>query len=134
LGRLKITFQHYVLCSQGTETIQHLLLAGIFSTEFWFLLLCQAGMQRFTPPPNELELADWWTRCWKQVQKDHHKGFDAMVVLGCWMLWLGRNAQVVNRTIATTSGGGFVHQGQRQGMGRDRLLSAPGRAAIASCF
>jgi hypothetical protein len=45
-----------VLCSQGTEIIQHLLLASVFPREFWFLLLHHAGLQCFTPSPNELEL------------------------------------------------------------------------------
>jgi hypothetical protein len=87
------------LCSQGTETIHHLLLACVFSREFWFLLLRRVGMQRFTPSSNELELANWWTRCRKQVQKDRRKGLGALVVLGYWMMWLERNAWVFNRTL-----------------------------------
>jgi hypothetical protein len=36
--------------------------------------------------------------------------------------------------IAATSGGSFTVERQRQGMGRGRILFAPGRAAVVSCF
>jgi hypothetical protein len=44
------------------------------------------------PPDNAL--ISWWLRQRKAVPKAHRKGFDSLVLLITWSLWLERNGRV----------------------------------------
>ncbi|KAG2628620.1 hypothetical protein PVAP13_3KG250427 [Panicum virgatum] len=38
-----------------------------------------------------MSFVDWWKRSWKEVPKQHRKGFNSLVILGAWILWKLRN-------------------------------------------
>lgn len=49
------------LCAQGTETIDHLITACVFSRETWFRVLRRHGWSRLTPGLDDTTI-DWWFR------------------------------------------------------------------------
>jgi len=38
-----------------------------------------------------MSFVDWWKRSWKEVPKQHRKGFNSLVILGAWILLKLRN-------------------------------------------
>lgn len=50
----------FPLCDQGDETIDHLLVACVFTLQFWFLLLHNVGLQNLSPQPGEDSFDEWW--------------------------------------------------------------------------
>ncbi|TVU51343.1 hypothetical protein EJB05_02762, partial [Eragrostis curvula] len=83
------------LCDQEPEEIDHLLLGCVYSRECWFKLLRHSGTQSLTPTSTD-ELAEWWLRSRKKMEKGRRKGFDSLVVLVVWQLWKERNRRVFN--------------------------------------
>jgi hypothetical protein len=69
-----------VLCSQATETVEHLLLNCVYSREIWFTLLRRVGSQHLCPVQED-SLAEWWLRRRKLIHSDSRKCFDCFVVL-----------------------------------------------------
>jgi len=57
------------LCSQSSETIDHLLVVCPFSRELWFCLFRKVGWEVVAPTVHEYALADWWITARKQIQK-----------------------------------------------------------------
>jgi hypothetical protein len=51
------------------------------------------GLANLSPASNESAFADWWEVC-KQVHKSKRKGFNSIIILGAWCLWLHRNKVV----------------------------------------
>jgi hypothetical protein len=45
------------------------------------------------PGPDD-RFIDWWLLCRKRVIKQRLKGFDSLIVLVIWHLWLQRNSRV----------------------------------------
>jgi hypothetical protein len=85
-----------ILCSQADELMPHLMMQCVFSGEVWFQILRAGGFQHLAPMLGE-QWPDWWLRRRKQVQKDHRKGSDTMVVLIAWRLWKERNQRVFDQ-------------------------------------
>jgi hypothetical protein len=79
------------LCDQEPENIQHLLCTCVFSRQFWYYILSSLGMANLSPDSNESTFADWWAKVSKQVHKSKRRGFNSIIILGAWCLWLHRN-------------------------------------------
>jgi hypothetical protein len=84
------------LCDQKGETINHLLVACVFSREVWFLVLQQFGLQALTPQPQmgDHSFEDWWEHISTRVPDHQKKGLNAMVILVAWAIWNHRNRYV----------------------------------------
>jgi hypothetical protein len=82
------------LCDQEPENIQHLLCTCVFSRQFWYYILSSLGMANLSPDSNESTFADWWAKVSKQVHKSKRRGFNSIIILGAWCLWLHRNKVV----------------------------------------
>ena len=51
------------LCSQASETINHLLVTCVFTKEVWFLVLHAFGLQQLASNPNIIsDFYEWWLR------------------------------------------------------------------------
>jgi hypothetical protein len=48
------------------------------------------------PPSVTCTLEEWWLREHDKFTAKTRKNFDALIILGCWMLWKNRNAWVFN--------------------------------------
>jgi hypothetical protein len=82
------------LCDQEPENIQHLLCTCVFARQFWYYILPSLGMANLSPDSNESTFADWWAKFSKQVHKSKRRGFNSIIILGAWCLWLHRNKVV----------------------------------------
>ena len=82
------------LCDQEQETIQHILCNCSFSRDFWHLILSSIGFGNFTPIAAEQSFAAWWERVSKRVHRCKRRGFNSVIILGAWCLWLSRNRAV----------------------------------------
>jgi hypothetical protein len=51
-------------------------------------------MANLSPASNESAFADWWVKVSKQVHKSKKRGFNNIIILGAWCLWLHRNKAV----------------------------------------
>lgn len=51
-------------------------------------------------PGHDDDLVEWWLRVRKAVVKERRRGFDSLVCLVVWQLWLERNARTFNRRAA----------------------------------
>jgi hypothetical protein len=85
------------LCSQVAETIAHLLLFCSYSCEVWFRILRPAGFPQLTPQGG-MEFTNWWLTRRKLLHKDHHKGFDTLLVLIYLLIWKQQNDRVFNNS------------------------------------
>jgi hypothetical protein len=81
----------------GPRNFQHLLLNCTFSHETWFRLLRQARFRNLVPTQDD-DFPDWWLVRRKALHKDRRKGFDSLVPLVSWSLWLERNDRVFNKS------------------------------------
>jgi hypothetical protein len=81
------------LCDQELENIQHLLCNCIFARQFWHCILSSLGFPNLSPTSNEISFAEWWKVC-KQVHKSKRRGFNNVIIMGAWCLWLHRNKAV----------------------------------------
>jgi hypothetical protein len=52
------------------------------------------GLANLSPASNESTFADWWEKVCKQVHKSKRRGFNSIIILGAWCLWLHRNKAV----------------------------------------
>jgi hypothetical protein len=52
----------------------------------------------------------WWLRCQKRVVKDRTRGFDSLIILVTWQIWLQQNARVFNSGSSPVSscGAGYL--------------------------
>lgn len=77
------------LCDQEAETLGHLLVACVFSREFWFKLLRQLGLQLLAPQPGLPSML-----CWEEVSWAVNrpiKGLNSLIALGAWIIWNHHN-------------------------------------------
>jgi hypothetical protein len=92
------------LCDQEPENIQHLLCTCIFARQFWYYILSSLGMANLSPASNESAFADWWVKVTKQVHKSKRIGFNNIIILGAWCLWLHRNTTVFDGVSPSING------------------------------
>jgi hypothetical protein len=69
-----------VLCDQGTEMLDHLLIAYPYAREVWFKALRRCGWQSLTPTPADSFIV-WWLRSHKRIPKRRRKAFDSFTIL-----------------------------------------------------
>jgi hypothetical protein len=79
------------LCQQQAETLDHLIVACVFSRETWFKILWRCGWQHLTPTPTDLAVS-WWIDARKRVSKPHRQAFDSLVLLVVRQIWLEHNS------------------------------------------
>lgn len=70
--------------------INLLLVACVFSREFWFLYL-QRKLQSLSPQPTFPSFDDWWSDASSKVDEEVRQGIDSMIILGAWSIWNLRN-------------------------------------------
>ena len=75
------------LCDQEGETINHLLLASVFSWQFWFRLLQRVGLQNLSPQRVESSFDGWCSRINKGVVKQVQQGLNSIVIISIWTIW-----------------------------------------------
>jgi hypothetical protein len=51
-------------------------------------------MANLSPVSNESAFADWWAKVSKQVHKSKRRGFNSIIILEAWCLWLHHNKAV----------------------------------------
>jgi hypothetical protein len=79
---------------RNADNIQHLLCTCIFARQFWYYILSSLGMANLSPASNESAFANWWAKVSKQVHKSKRRGFNSIIILRAWCLWLHRNKAV----------------------------------------
>ena len=82
------------LCDQEQEIVQHLLCTCGFARQFWHDILLTLRQGDLTPAADEISFAEWWRKVLKKVHKSKRKGFNSLIILGVWCLWLLRNKTV----------------------------------------
>jgi hypothetical protein len=83
-------------CDQEDETIQHLLRACVSSRQFWQQLLRCFDLLDLAPQTILAGFFEWWQQAGETLNKEAHRGFHSLVVLGAWILWKMRNDIVFN--------------------------------------
>jgi hypothetical protein len=78
-------------CDQERETIDHLLVACVFSRECWFLLLRQFRLQVLAPQPSSTNFMEWWHEISDAIHGIFTDGLNSLIVLGAWVLCNHRN-------------------------------------------
>jgi hypothetical protein len=86
-----------ILCCQGIETIDHILVQCVFTCEVWFKGLRRFGWQTLAPMQG-VSYAAWWMASRKRVLKGRRRAFDSLCVLIAWVIWLHRNDRTFNRS------------------------------------
>jgi hypothetical protein len=76
------------LCDQEQETIQHILYTCSFSRDFWHLILSSIGLGYLTPIAAEQSFVVWWEKVSKRVHRCKRRGFNSVIILRAWCLWL----------------------------------------------
>lgn len=52
---------------------------------------CTFGFERVAPQGQELSFVGWWRKAVGKVEKRRRKGFNSLIILGAWTLWIHRN-------------------------------------------
>jgi hypothetical protein len=86
-----------ILCCQGIETIDHILVQCVFPCEVWFKGLRRFGWQTLAPM-QDVPYAAWWMASRKRVPKGRRMAFDSLCVLIGWVIRLQRNDRTFNRS------------------------------------
>jgi hypothetical protein len=79
------------LCDQEEETLDHILIACIFSRQAWFQVLQRFGLQTLAPEPDDHSFESWWDRVYRRVLDQAKKGLNSIIILVAWSLWNHRN-------------------------------------------
>ena len=82
------------LCDQVEETLDHLLIACVFSSQFWFNLLQSLGLQALAPGLDDEIFDDWWDNLSSRLSGQIRKGANSLVIFGTWNMWNHRNCRV----------------------------------------
>lgn len=85
------------LYDQEEEDIDHLLVTCVFARETWFRAFQRAGLQHVAPDVSKANLATWWRRAHRRVNRESKKGFNSLVMLVAWALWKHRNRCVFDK-------------------------------------
>ena len=85
-----------VLCDQGDETIDHLLVACPKSCQLWWFALRAIGLSDILPF-NEPSFLLWLCDKRMKVAKAQRRGFDTVAALIAWTIWKEWNNRVFNQ-------------------------------------
>lgn len=87
------------LCGNAPEAAEHLFLGCPFSLAVWRETLGKCGFAGLAP--SSTSLSDWWTASRRRATPARQKGFDSLVLLIIWKIWLERNARVFENAPST---------------------------------
>jgi hypothetical protein len=76
-----------ILCCQGVEMVDHLMVQCVFSREDGFKVLWRCGWHGLALDQDN-HFAKWWTTMRKWVLKHHCKAFDSLVLAVAWGIWI----------------------------------------------
>ena len=82
------------LCDQVEETLDHLLIACVFSSQFLFNLLQSLGLQALDPGLDDEIFDDWWDNLSSRLSGQIREGANSLVIFGTWNMWNHRNCRV----------------------------------------
>ena len=91
--------EHYPLCEQEDESINHLLSACVFARQFWNEWFSGFGLQELTPQADNVDFYAWWQQSSDRLHTSLQQGFNTVVVLGTWSIWKTRNDVVFNGAV-----------------------------------
>lgn len=76
-----------LLCDQGEETINHLLVSCVFSRHLWFELFEKFGLQNLALQMADPSFEVWW--CWSSeiAAGQDRQALNSLIILGAWSLW-----------------------------------------------
>ena len=80
------------LCDGAPETATHLVISCPFSGLVWREILSRCGIAALVPNGDSFPV--WWQQARLRLGKSRRKGFDSLVLLLTWKLWLERNSRV----------------------------------------
>lgn len=80
-----------LLCDQEEETMQHILVACVFSRAVWHQVLTLVGLPHCSPDPSDQIFQEWWQAAEHKVPKQQRAGHNSLVALVAWCLWKLRN-------------------------------------------
>lgn len=63
-----------LLCDEGEEDIQHLMVGCVFTRQFWFLLQQHVSLAVLAPQPTDSCFEDWWEKFELLVNGDMRAG------------------------------------------------------------
>jgi hypothetical protein len=86
-----------IMCDQGAETMDHIILGCVFSREVWSSCLRTYHLHQAVSV-QEQDIMIWWTNTRKLLPKQIRRGFDSLFFLVAWNLWKERNARTFGRT------------------------------------
>lgn len=89
-----------IICEQATETMDHIILGGVFSREVWASCLRRYRLHELVVV-QEANTMQWWTSSRKRLSKTVRRGFDSLFFLIGWSLWMERNARIFSRIAAS---------------------------------
>jgi len=92
-----------IICDQGIETMEHILLGCCFSREVWDHWLRKLHLQEVIVVQEE-PVMQWWLRCRKLVPKAARRGFDSLFFLIGWLIWKERNTRTFGRDTTSPVG------------------------------
>ena len=87
------------LCAQAPESLGHLFLDCTLARRLWHALLSPIDLGALVPDQEE-DLATWWLRQRKRVDKESRPSADSIFLLVAWNLWKHRNDLVFGRRAA----------------------------------
>jgi hypothetical protein len=74
--------------------------------QFCHAILFPLSLGDLTPAADEISLAEWWRKVLKKVPKNRRKGFNSLIILGSWCLWLTRNKTIFDGVNPSDRNGG----------------------------
>jgi hypothetical protein len=85
------------LCDQADESIDHLLVACVFTRQFWFYMFQKVGLLGLSPGVNEQSFYDWWEGTDMAATGLLKKGIIILIIFGSWTIWNHRNRCVFEK-------------------------------------
>jgi hypothetical protein len=84
-----------IICDQGAETMDHVLLGCSFSRKVWDYWLRKLHLQ-YDIAVEDSPAIQWWLRSRKALSKLQRRGFDSLFFLIAWTIWKERNTRTFN--------------------------------------
>lgn len=84
-----------IICDQGVETMDHILLGCVFSREVYDFWLRKLHLQ-YDVVVEDSPAIQWWLRSRKALPRPQRCGFDSLFFLIGWAIWKERNARTFN--------------------------------------
>jgi hypothetical protein len=69
------------LCDQEEETMDHIQISCVFSSQFWFRFLQKVTLQNLSPQIDDPSFLEWW-RTEELTLGTVRKGLNSLIILG----------------------------------------------------